>query len=173
WDINTKEKFARDMCRLMVVCNIAWWNVEMPFWRYFFATYVPQAQVPGREEISGRILDDEARSVIESIAARARGRFATGVCDGWKNIVKSAIVAAMINCEYTPFLMNTYDISAVHKTAENLLDIVLGEIEYAVKVLGVILVAWCTDASGESAKMRRLLVARLPWIIVVDCWAHQ
>ncbi|KIK76263.1 hypothetical protein PAXRUDRAFT_110784, partial [Paxillus rubicundulus Ve08.2h10] len=35
------------------------------------------------------------------------------------------------------------------------------------------IVAWCTDASGESAKMRCLLVQKMPHLVVVDCWAHQ
>lgn len=48
----------------------------------------------------------------------------------------------------------------------------MGEIKYVLS-LGIILVAWCTDASGESAKMRRLLRQKIPWIVVVDCWAHQ
>lgn len=59
------------------------------------------------------------------------------------------------------------------KTAETLLDIVLWEIEYVTKVLFVLLVAWCTDASGESAKMRHLLREKYAWIVVLDCWAHQ
>lgn len=40
-------------------------------------------------------------------------------------------------------------------------------------VLGVLIVAWCSDAGGDAAKMRRDLVELCPWIIVLDCWAHQ
>ena len=56
---------------------------------------------------------------------------------------------------------------------EILLDIVLREIEYVTKVLSVLLVAWCTDASGESAKMQHLLCEEYTWIVILDCWAHQ
>lgn len=70
-------------------------------------------------------------------------------------------------------MLNTTNISAQRKDAQGLLAIVLNEIQYATEVLRVQLVAWCTDASGESAAMRRLLVQKLPWIVGVDCWAHQ
>ena len=69
--------------------------------------------------------------------------------------------------------MNILDISALPKTAEVLLEHVLKEITYITEELRVLLVAWCTDASGESRKMRRLLRERLTWIITVDCWSHQ
>ncbi|KAL1711778.1 hypothetical protein EV715DRAFT_268337, partial [Schizophyllum commune] len=158
WDVNTQAKFARNMCWLMVVCNIAWWNAEMPFWQYFFETYVPDVHVPGQEELSGRILDAKYTSILDSIRACVRGPFATGLCDSWKNIVKSAIIATMINCEYMQH-------TRPRRT-------VLTEINYTVHVLLVRLVAWCTDASGELAKMHWLPVLKTPWIIVVDCWAH-
>ncbi|KIM64232.1 hypothetical protein SCLCIDRAFT_37040, partial [Scleroderma citrinum Foug A] len=72
-----------------------------------------------------------------------------------------------------PYLLNTTNISAHPKTAERLLDIVMAEISYATDVLKVKLIAWCSDAGGDSAKMRRLLDQKLPHLIAVDCWAHQ
>ncbi|KAG5640226.1 hypothetical protein DXG03_009768, partial [Asterophora parasitica] len=72
-----------------------------------------------------------------------------------------------------PYLLNIADISAVHKTAENLLKIVLDEIKYVTEVLQVIIVAWCTDASSKSLKMQWLLWVQMPWIITLDCWCHQ
>ena len=70
-------------------------------------------------------------------------------------------------------MINTHKVSGKRKNAENLLKIVEQEIFFFTHSLQMILVAWCTDASGESAKMRRLLVAKMPWIFVIDCWAHQ
>ncbi|KIK78817.1 hypothetical protein PAXRUDRAFT_162969 [Paxillus rubicundulus Ve08.2h10] len=129
--------------------------------------------MPGSKQLSGRILDEEAEKVIEGMKPKVKNRFATGQCDGWKNIVKSSIVASMINVEHVPYLLNTCDISDKPETAENLLEIVLGEIKYATEVLKVKIVAWCTDAGGDSVKMRQLLVRKFPHLIVVDCWAHQ
>jgi hypothetical protein len=74
---------------------------------------------------------------------------------------------------FKPFILNTVDITAIAKTAESYLTIVLAEIKYAVETLGVRVVGWCTDDSGESRKMRRLLRNHFAWIIVVCCWCHQ
>ena len=56
-----------------------------------------------------------------------------------------------------PYLLNTHDISPDKKDSTNLLKIVLTEIIYYAQVLQLIIVGWCTDASGESAKMCKLL----------------
>jgi hypothetical protein len=64
-------------------------------------------------------------------------------------------------------------VSALPKTATELLKLVIGEIKYMTETLKIKVTAWCTDASGESASMRRLLIQKMPSIIVVDCWAHQ
>ncbi|KAK7684286.1 hypothetical protein QCA50_012610 [Cerrena zonata] len=104
---------------------------------------------------------------------KVSGKFGTGQCDGWKNIAKTSLIVSMINVEYVPWLLNVFDISALEKTADTLLEYVLKEIKYITEELHVVLVAWCTDASGESRKMRRLLREHLGWIITVDCWSHQ
>ncbi|KAI0309443.1 ribonuclease H-like domain-containing protein, partial [Amylostereum chailletii] len=72
-----------------------------------------------------------------------------------------------------PYLINTHKVTSERKDATNLLKIVEEEIRFFVNVLRIIVVAWCTDASGESAKMRRMLRDKMPWIFVIDCWAHQ
>jgi hypothetical protein len=38
---------------------------------------------------------------------------------------------------------------------------------------GAVVIALVTDASGESRKARRLFGEKYPWIIVLDCYAHQ
>ena len=37
----------------------------------------------------------------------------------------------------------------------------------------IVLVAVVTDASGECRKARRQLARKYPWLIVLDCYAHQ
>jgi hypothetical protein len=71
------------------------------------------------------------------------------------------------------FLLNAFDITTLAKNAETYLRITLSEISYAEAILGVIVIAWCTDASGEAKKMRKLLNRERPWLITVDCWCHQ
>ncbi|KIK76862.1 hypothetical protein PAXRUDRAFT_78757, partial [Paxillus rubicundulus Ve08.2h10] len=102
--------------------------------------------------LSGRILDKEAEKVTEGMKLKVMNRFTTGQCDSWKKIVKSSIVASMINVGH-PYLLNTCDISDRSKVAENLLEIVLGEIKYAMKVLKGKIMAWCINAGEDSAKI--------------------
>ncbi|OCH84209.1 hypothetical protein OBBRIDRAFT_741963 [Obba rivulosa] len=173
WPNGIQEEFAADLCRLFIACNIAWWAVEHPFFRYFFSKWLPGAILPGRMTLGGRILEAEAGKVINDMRCRVKGRFASGQCDGWKSIAKNSIVASVVNVECIPWLLNVFDISAAVKNAEKLLAIVIGEIKYIQEELGTTVVAWCTDASGESRKMRRLLREKIPWIVTLDCWAHQ
>ncbi|KAG1817740.1 hypothetical protein EV424DRAFT_1347853 [Suillus variegatus] len=100
-----------------------------------------------------KILNEEAGRVVKKMKMKVHGQYVTG--------------------QYQPYLLNTCDISVKLETAENLLEIVLGEIMYTVEVLKVKVVAWCTDASSDSAKMWCLLVQKIPQIIVDDCWIHQ
>jgi len=101
WPSSRQAEFAADLCRLMLVSNVAWWAVDQPYWRAFFAKWIPQCLMPGSRQLSGRILDEEAGHVVEGVKMKVHGRYATGQCDGWKNINKTSIVASMINVEYT------------------------------------------------------------------------
>lgn len=49
----------------------------------------------------------------------------------------------------------------------------LHDIYYCVVVLGLCYIALCSDAGGDAASMRRKAARQLPWLIVLDCWAHQ
>jgi hypothetical protein len=100
WSAEQQAKFSADLCRLLVVCNIAWMAVEIPFWRAFFTKWLPQCQMPGRRELSGRILDQESAKVLENMKEKVKDRFGTGQCDGWKNINKTSIIGTMVNVEY-------------------------------------------------------------------------
>lgn len=101
WTRENQEQFAADVCRLMIICNIAWWAVEQPYWREFFRKWTPGSLMPGRKELSGRILDEEAAKVVNRMKIKVKGKNATGQCDGWKNVSKTSLIGSMINVEYT------------------------------------------------------------------------
>ena len=71
------------------------------------------------------------------------------------------------------FFLNLHDVSAAAKTAENLLELVLADILLASSTYGCEIIAWCSDAGGDSRAMRRRLYAKFPSLVQVDCWAHQ
>lgn len=91
-----QSEFAADVCRLLVICNIAWWAVDQPYWRAFFEKWQPAAYMPGRKELSGRILNDEAEKVKGKMKGKVKGHYGSGQNDGWKNIVKTSLIASMV-----------------------------------------------------------------------------
>jgi hypothetical protein len=46
-------------------------------------------------------------------------------------------------------------------------------IEHLRSEWGVTVVAFTTDASGESRKARKMLLAQFPHLVCPDCFAHQ
>lgn len=59
------------------------------------------------------------------------------------------------------------------KNADTLLKLVLEDIDHCQNVLGVEIIAWCSDAGGDAASMRRKLKSERPYLVTIDCWAHQ
>lgn len=69
--------------------------------------------------------------------------------------------------------MRTHDVSAHAKTGEALLALVVEDIKWIEEKYGVSVIAACSDDGGDPRKMRRLLLALMPWLIIILCWAHQ
>ncbi|KIL54278.1 hypothetical protein M378DRAFT_1059173 [Amanita muscaria Koide BX008] len=119
-----------------------------------------------RKVDSGR--DHPRSSNFIGADTRSRGRK-----DGWKNKVKQAIVATMVSVDFEPYLMRTHDVSTQPKTGEALLQLVVEDIKWSEETYGLTVIAACSDDGGDARKMRRLLLALMPWLIIVLCWAHQ
>lgn len=69
--------------------------------------------------------------------------------------------------------MHVFDVSSQRKTAANLLPLMIKECKFAEEVLGATVLGMCGDAAGDEHKSRMDLVAKCPWYLVADCWAHQ
>ncbi|TFY64461.1 hypothetical protein EVG20_g5940 [Dentipellis fragilis] len=173
WSQSVQANFASDLCRLFLVSDMDLRAANKPFVRHFFATYIGQADFPGWEELSGRILDEEVKKVTDKMKQEVRGRYATGQCEEWRNSGNGLVLAAMLNAEYSSYLVNSFYIAEEHKTPENLAAIACVQIKLYKEVLGVGVVAWCTRGDRDAVNMRQLLVQRMPSLVVVDCWAHQ
>ncbi|QRW18642.1 hypothetical protein RhiXN_00048 [Rhizoctonia solani] len=100
-------------------------------------------------------------------------RLATGMSDGWKNVRRNALIASMLSVDYKTYTVCVHDLSAQHKTAENHLKLVLSDIDKTKKEHNVRVIAWVSDAGGDSRAMRVRLHRLRPHILVFDCWAHQ
>ena len=69
--------------------------------------------------------------------------------------------------------MHVHDTSAERKTAENLLQLMIQEKDYIEMELDLKLIGWVSDAGGDSRAARTRFLAMFPWLLVVDCFAHQ
>ena len=69
--------------------------------------------------------------------------------------------------------MRTHDVSAQPKTGEALLNLVVEDIKWSEDTYGLEIIAACSDDGGDARRMRRLLLALMPWLIIILCWAHQ
>jgi hypothetical protein len=59
------------------------------------------------------------------------------------------------------------------KTADKFLALLEEVVKDIEEKWGSLVVAVVTDASGECRKARREFVKKYPWVIVLDCFAHQ
>ncbi|KAF8967652.1 ribonuclease H-like domain-containing protein, partial [Flammula alnicola] len=97
------------------------------------------------------------------------GQNATLQADGWTGENHHHMIACMI----TLYTVKVHDASAERKTADNLLRLLEEVFRKVQDEWGGVVVAIVTDASGESRKARRDFVKKYPWVIVLDCYAHQ
>ncbi|KAJ6628811.1 hypothetical protein B0H10DRAFT_2259901 [Mycena sp. CBHHK59/15] len=172
WDPPAQDEFAQDLCKLFVACNMPWNSASNPQLNLFFSKYVPEAKIPDRHVLSGRILDSLAAQAEAGMKSNVAGRLGTGQCDGWKTNAKAAIISTSVTVEATLYMIAAHDVSPERKTADNLLQIVLEDIMYC-EEHGIIMVGYCTDNGGDARRMRVRLTRVKPKLTVPPCWGHQ
>ncbi|KAJ7034526.1 ribonuclease H-like domain-containing protein [Mycena alexandri] len=145
----------------------------VPEFKGFFQRYLPQATLPDRRVLSGRILDEEAAKVIATARMETNGKLAMYSEDGWTNTARTHVDTSIISVEATPYLLKTHDMTGRPKTGDELFGLVRKDIEYAKETYGVDVIAVCTDDGPNGKKMRRLTKEQTPWIAAFECWGHQ
>ena len=70
-------------------------------------------------------------------------------------------------------ITQVHDITVEQKNADELLKLIRQQIAYLTTNVGLLLIGVCTDASGESQAAHLHLLSEMPWLLIVDCWAHQ
>lgn len=69
--------------------------------------------------------------------------------------------------------MKVHDASNERKTAKHLFNLMVEVMELLKSKWKVVVVAFTTDASGESRSARKMLLAQFPHLVCPDCFAHQ
>ncbi|KAF7344301.1 hypothetical protein MVEN_01721700 [Mycena venus] len=111
WDPSRQQEFAEDLCKLFIACNISWNSAGNPELFLFFSKYVPEAKIPDRRVLSGRVLDALAAQAETSMKSKVLGKLATGQCDGYKSSARAAIVTMSITVEALLYMIAAHDIS--------------------------------------------------------------
>ncbi|KDN49419.1 hypothetical protein RSAG8_02121, partial [Rhizoctonia solani AG-8 WAC10335] len=168
-----QKRFESDLCKLWVALGIPWHGINHPQAHIFFHNWRPDAKVPDRHKLSGPILQHEVGSAREAMRKAVDGQIAIGMSDGWKNIRRNSLLASLLSVNYTTYTVNVHDLSTERKTAENHLKVVLSDIDDVEKRYNVRVIAWVSDAGGDSRAMCVRLNRLQPYILVFDCWAHQ
>ncbi|KAJ7937967.1 hypothetical protein B0H13DRAFT_1588109 [Mycena leptocephala] len=91
WDSPKQEEFATDLCKLFIACNVAWNSAANPELLLFFSKYVPQAKIPDRRVLSGRVLDQLVCEIENAMKGSLSGKLGTGQCDGCRSNAKASI----------------------------------------------------------------------------------
>ncbi|KAJ7784891.1 ribonuclease H-like domain-containing protein, partial [Mycena maculata] len=173
WEPPKQEEFAQDLCKLFVACNISWNSAANPQLNLFFSKYVPEAKIPDRRVLSGSVLDSLALQAETTMKSIVTGRLGTGQCNGWKSGAKAVIITTSVTVDIQLYMIAAHDVSPERKTADNLLQIVLEDMEYCEEELGIIMIAYCTDNGGDARGMRVRLKRVKPKLLVPPCWGHQ
>jgi hypothetical protein len=71
------------------------------------------------------------------------------------------------------YALQVHDLSASKKNAENLVELMKLNMEYAIGKYDIEWIGWCTDAGGDARKARKLAFESCPQLICPDCWGHQ
>ncbi|KAJ7170282.1 ribonuclease H-like domain-containing protein [Mycena crocata] len=169
-----QEEFAQDLCQVFISCNVAWNSAANPQLLLFFSKYVPEAKIPDRRVLSGRVLDSLVCQVETEMKAKVSGKFGTGQCDGRKSNAKASIITTLVTVEGKLYMIAAHDISMDKKTSDHLLELVLADMKYCEDELGITYIAWCTDDGGGNTRgMRRQLKEVRPKLLTPPCWGHQ
>ena len=71
-------------------------SVTDPEVKKLFAMMNSHYKVPNRNKLSGPLLDREFECTQKRITERQRGHYATGQCDGWKDLSKNSLLAFLV-----------------------------------------------------------------------------
>lgn len=88
------------LCRTAASTGWSWNSLNDPEFIHLMKALRPDLKVPDRRTLSGPVLSQEVLRVVNDLKQVVEGRLATGMCDGWKNVSKTSLVASMVTVDY-------------------------------------------------------------------------
>lgn len=95
-----QTRFESDICKLWIANGWSWNSINNPQTRMFFDIWRPEAKLPDRHKLSGPVLRGEVETANALMHNAVKGRIATGMSDGWKNIRRTSLLASMLSVDY-------------------------------------------------------------------------
>ncbi|KAF9456718.1 hypothetical protein BDZ94DRAFT_1177124 [Collybia nuda] len=173
WTPFKQSHFERKIARVTASGGLPLSWVENLEVQSFFEEFVPGANLPSRSTLTRRLIPEAAAEFRVATISSSKGKNVTLQGDGWTGENKLHLEAFMISIDGKLQTVRVHDATNERKNTENLLQVLEEILMTLQNEWGVIVVALVTDASGESRKARRLFGLKYPWIIVLDCYAHQ
>ncbi|KAI9063901.1 hypothetical protein FKP32DRAFT_1564653 [Trametes sanguinea] len=150
--------FESYMIRLTASAGLPFSWIENPVWLSFCDEFLPSAKV--------KLFRTQA-------VKRTAGANATLQADGWTGINNHHLVAFMLTGKREVHAVRVIDTSSERKTADKFLKHIEDVLNETSKEWKVKIIAFTSDASGESRAARIRLLSRYPYLIILDCYAHQ
>ena len=84
------------MLRTFISNGWAFLGADNPEFRKFMDGFQSGFRYPNRNKLSGPLLTAEFRATQDGLMKLQKGSYATGQCDGWKDISRNHLVAFMV-----------------------------------------------------------------------------
>ncbi|KAJ7720105.1 hypothetical protein B0H16DRAFT_1474563 [Mycena metata] len=131
------------------------------------------AIMPTGKVVGGRLPNNAAAEVEDTVDKALRDRYAGPSTDGWKHKKRDAVNALCANINFRSYLIELVEVTALDKDGPSLCDLFADMIDRIKEKYGCIIIYFTTDTDGGSKKGRILLVKKRPWLILPLCSAHQ
>ena len=173
WTSERQNLFESRIARITASAGLPLAWIENVEWQAFVDDFIPQAQLPSRKVLTSRIIPAELQQYQALSKSRVNGKNATAQCDGWTGENFHHFIAFTMTVNREVHTVKVFDASTERKTAENLFKHMQNVLNIMQDEWKVKVVAFTTDASGESRKARQLLRSKFPHLVTPDCYAHQ
>lgn len=189
WTTDRQAAFENRLARLTACAGLPLSWVDNPEWIEFCEEFLPAAKSPSRKVLTVRVIPKLVEQFRNQSMTEVEGKDATMQADGWTGENHRHIIAYMITANQKVFEQTKFpnyidprlqihtikvdDVSIERKTAEIFLQQLKDTYEEVEQRWKAMVVAVVTDASGECRKARREFLRDHPWVVVIDCYAHQ
>ncbi|KAJ9531591.1 hypothetical protein QJQ45_014944, partial [Haematococcus lacustris] len=194
--VEDKGRFAKDLVKLIVDCNLPFNIVDNPTFKAFLATWVPAMPVPSRDQPLSRVMGDSCldpllptlwftlqlsgpllmalyANVMREVTQRlTRAQFFALTLDGWSRTQGSEHLLGF--CAALPggssvFLdvVLTQDHSVTSDFMLAKITQILEKHNLTGKICGLV-----TDTPSSMQKLWCLVEAAMPKVLAMGCWAH-